>query len=226
MTLSKLTEAVSDLKPLVEEADEKLLDSELHHVTCRYHNLNFSCRSCTVDHWLDDRARQLATMAPTAVIGAPLQEQIQEAEEFMRVVKEYLPEVENLGSLAAHYTELARDTQLATGIGGVGDDRSGGSGSPEAKMVETWRRYEELKATAAERAGMLCSFLPAVQQYESSQSAWSTLLCGWEAAAASLPPPGAKPETIQGQREGVQVRVMNVGEHFLSTTIINPPTTD
>ncbi len=206
VALSKLEEAVNALQAVVDEEDQQVLGSQLEDVTCRYHNLDFRCQSCSVDQWLDDRTRQLVRMSPTAVLVAPLHEQTQDVEGFMRVVEGYKPEIEHLASIAKHCSELTASVPESQSAPSTGEDGAEPPVSPGAKMVETWRRYDELKATAAARASMLVSFLPSVQQYESSQSAWSTLLCSWEATADSLPPPGARPETVEGQREAVQVR--------------------
>ena len=52
---------------------------------------------------------------------------------------------------------------------------------------------------------MLESFMPSVQQYNSSRGAWEDLLCGWEEKAAALPPPAASPKTIQEQIDCIKV---------------------
>ena len=83
-------------------------------------------------------------------------------------------------------------------------DQSGES-SADSKVADMECRYDNLKSLAAERQGVLSSFVPTVQQYESSQGAWATLLCGWEEKAALLPPPGAKINTIREQIEEIKV---------------------
>jgi len=56
-----------------------------------------------------------------------------------------------------------------------------GEGTADSKVADMQCRYDNLKSLAVERHGVLSSFVPTVQQYESSQGAWAALLCGLEA---------------------------------------------
>ena len=115
------------------------------------------------------------------------QVQIHEVQEFQRVVTSYKPEVELL-------SELATQAQ------------SSGEKEPVcSKMAGIQQNYDRLKMLVAERQDMLESFMPSVQQYNSSRGAWEDLLCGWEEKAAALPPPGATPESVQEQIDDVKV---------------------
>ena len=72
-------------------------------------------------------------------------------------------------------------------------------------MADTQTSYERLKALVDERHSMLESFMPSVQQYNSSRGAWEDLLCSWEEKAAALPPPAATPTSIQEQIDSIKV---------------------
>ena len=72
-------------------------------------------------------------------------------------------------------------------------------------MAEVQQCYDRLKVLVDERDSMLETFMPSVQQYNSSRGAWEDLLCGWEEKAAALPPPGATPSSIQGQIDNIKV---------------------
>lgn len=124
-----------------------------------------------------------------------LQEQVKEVQEFQRTVDSYKPELETVVALA---TQCRRGAPSET-------DQSGES-SADSKVADMQRCYNNLKSLVVERHGVLSSFVPTVQQYESSQGAWATLLCGWEEKAAMLPPAGARVETIQEEIEEIKVR--------------------
>lgn len=91
-----------------------------------------------------------------------------------------------------------------------------GEGTADSKVADMQCRYDNLKSLAVERHGVLSSFVPTVQQYESSQGAWATLLCGWEEKAAMLPPPGAKTNTIREQIEEIKVSTLASGSIHVS----------
>ena len=194
--LENLEAAVNDVLSLVEEPHQQELSSQLQSLTHRYDILHFNASCYPVDRWLDDRSSQLAQMAPTGVLVSPLQEQIRDLQEFQKTVENYKPEIESVGSLATVCDQSASS---------VGEADQSGESPPNSKMEVVWHRYDDLKAVAVLRLSMLSSFVPTVQQYESSQSAWATLLCGWEEKAAILPPPGARPETIQEQLDDIKV---------------------
>ena len=124
-----------------------------------------------------------------------LQEQVKEVQEFQRTVDGYKPELESVVALA---------TQCRRGAPSETDQSS--ESSADSKVADMQRCYDNLKSLAVERHGVLSSFVPTVQQYESSQGAWATLLCGWEEKAAMLPPAGARVETIQEEIEEIKVR--------------------
>ena len=128
-------------------------------------------------------------------IISTLQEQVKEVQEFQKTVDSYKPELETVAALA---TQCRRGEPSET-------DQSGES-SADSKVADMQRCYDNLKSLAVERQGVLSSFVPTVQQYESSQGAWATLLCGWEEKAAMLPPAGARIETIQAEIEEIKVR--------------------
>ena len=79
------------------------------------------------------------------------------------------------------------------------------SSSASSKMAEIQQSYERLKALTDGRQSMLESFMPNVQQYNSSRGAWENLLCEWEEKAAAFPPPAATPGSIQEQISDMQV---------------------
>ena len=120
------------------------------------------------------------------------QGQIHEAQEFQRVVSSYKPELEQL-------SQLATEAQRSEGDGGEGPSVS------SSKMAEIEQSYDRLKALIEERRSMLESFMPSVQQYNSSRGAWEDLLCGWEGKAAALPPPAASPKAIREQIDDIKV---------------------
>ena len=200
-TLEKLENAVDDLLPLVDETDQQELSSELQNVTYQYTALQFDCSCYPVERWLDNRTSQLCEMAATGVLVSPLQEQIREVQGFQKAVESYKPELENLTTLLAECERSTPDQSAPS----TGETNQSSASLPKSKMAEIWQRYDNLKVVAAVRTSMLSSFVPTVQQYESSQGAFATLLCGWEEKAAILPPPGARPETVQGEMEDVQV---------------------
>ena len=72
-------------------------------------------------------------------------------------------------------------------------------------MADIQQRYDKLKDLAEERLSMLSSYLPDVQRYESSRSAWESLLCEWEEKASTLPSHGATPQSIQAQMDEIKV---------------------
>lgn len=119
------------------------------------------------------------------------QGQIHEAQDFQRVISSYKPELEQL-------SQLATEAQPSGGDGGEGP-------SVSSKMAEIQQSYDQLKALIVERRSMLESFMPSVQQYNSSRGAWEDLLCGWEEKAAALPPPAASPKAIQEQIDDIKV---------------------
>ena len=121
-----------------------------------------------------------------------LQGQIHEAQEFQRVVSSYKPELEQL-------SQLATEAQFSEG------EERGEDPSVSSKMAEIQQNYDRLKALIDERRSMLESFMPSVQQYNSSRGAWEDLLCGWEGKAAALPPPAASPKAIQEQIDDIKV---------------------
>ena len=121
-----------------------------------------------------------------------LQGQIHEAQEFQRVVSSYKPELEQL-------SQLATEAQFSEG------EERGENSSVSSKMAEIQQNYDRLKALIDERRSMLESFMPSVQQYNSSRGAWEDLLCGWEGKAAALPPPAASPKAIQEQIDDIKV---------------------
>ena len=137
-----------------------------------------------------------------------LQEQVKEVQEFQRTVDSYKPELEIVVALA---TQCRRGAPSET-------DQSGES-SADSKVADMQHCYDNLKSLAVERHGVLSSFVPTVQQYESSQGAWATLLCGWEEKAAMLPPAGARVETIQKEIEEIKVREAALGAHTRYTTM-------
>ena len=117
---------------------------------------------------------------------ASSQRQIQEAQDFQKVVSTYNPNMELL-------TYLASEAQPS------------GEGPVSSKMAEVQQNYDRLKALIDERRSLLESFMPIVQQYNSSRGAWEDLLCGWEDKSASLPPPGATPASIREQIDDIKV---------------------
>lgn len=84
-----------------------------------------------------------------------------------------------------------------------------GEGPVSSKMAEVQQYYDRLKVLVDERDSMLETFMPSVQQYNSSRGAWEDLLCGWEEKAAALPPPGATPTSIQRQIDNIKVGKKN-----------------
>ena len=114
------------------------------------------------------------------------QDQLREIQDFMKAVEGYQPQIDSLTLLANQADES-------------------GQGAEGAKMATIQQQYDSLKVLAAERQRMLSSFLPSVQQYESSKGAWETLLCDWERKAELFPPPSAKPDAIQQQIEDMMV---------------------
>ena len=124
-------------------------------------------------------------------IISTLQEQVKEVQEFQKTVDSYKPELETVAALA---------TQCRRGEPSETDQ------SADSKVADMQHCYDNLKSLAVERQSVLSSFVPTVQQYESSQGAWATLLCGWEEKAAMLPPAGARIETIQAEIEEIKVR--------------------
>ena len=126
------------------------------------------------------------------------QGQIHEAQEFQRVLSSYKPELEQLSHLA---------TVQAQSSGGDGGEEGP---SVPSKMAEIQQSYDQVKALMEERRSMLESFMPSVQQYNSSRGAWEDLLYGWEEKAAALPPPAASPKAIQGQIDDIKVMQNNI----------------
>ena len=127
-----------------------------------------------------------------------LQEQVKEVQEFQRTVDSYKPELESVVALA---TQCRRAAPSET------------DQSADSKVADMQHCCDNLKSLAVERHGVLSSFVPTVQQYESSQGAWATLLCGWEEKAAMLPPAGARVETIQEEIAEIKVREAALGAH-------------
>lgn len=135
------------------------------------------------------------------------QGQIHEAQEFQRVVSSYKPELEQLSQLA---TEAQRSK---------GDREEEGPSVSSSKMAEIEQSYNRLKALIEERRSMLKSFMPSVQQYNSSRGAWEDLLCGWEGKAAALPPPAASPKAIREQIDDIKVCNASFGQVFLNACV-------
>ena len=103
-------------------------------------------------------------------------------------------------------------SQLATEAQSSGGD-GGEDPSVSSKMAEIQQSYDQLKALIEERRSMLKSFMPSVQQYNSSRGAWEDLLCGWEEKAAALPPLAASPKAIQEQIDNIKV-MQNMDKDF------------
>lgn len=107
-------------------------------------------------------------------------------QDFHSQVDKYKPKMDHLSSLAATADPSGQDT----------------AGTKLKELVE---RYDNLKALAGERRGLLADYLPTVQQYESSRGAWQDLLHGWEEKVEQLPPPMATSQAIQAQIEDLKV---------------------
>ena len=190
---------VEEVLPFLEEEHQVELNSKLQTVSFQYHRLLFKASCYPVDMWLEDRCQQLSGMAPSGVLVVPLQEQISKAQEFQRSVEGYRATIDSLATLVI-------TDRLASGTGEA--DQSSTSKSEtesETEISALWSRYDGLKAVVESRLSLCVGFLPTVQQYESSQDAWATLLRDWEGKAALLPPPGGRPETILEQVEEIKV---------------------
>ena len=173
------------------------LNSELQAVSFQYHSLLFQASCYPVDMWLEDCCQQLCGMAPSGVLVSPLQEQISEAQQFQRTIESYHPTMDSLAALVI-------TDQSALGEGEP-DQSPASKNEAKTEMSVLWSRYNSLKALEEARLNLFVGFLPTVQQYESSQDAWATLLQGWEEKASLLPPPGGRPETVQEQIEEIKV---------------------
>lgn len=187
--LDNIAVAVNDVIPLLDEQDQTELNLQLQSVTDEYHTLMFSSSCYPVERWLEDQARRLCEMAPAGVLVSPLQEQVREVNSFQRTVANYAPEIESLASLAVQCASESDQSAVSVKETGLSNGKLS-----ESRITEIHHRYDDLKAVAVMRLNMLCNYVPPVQQYESSLSAWTTLLCSWEDKAATFPSPAARPE--------------------------------
>lgn len=116
-----------------------------------------------------------------------LQDQLTEIQVFQKTVESFKPQLDTLSSLATLADQGKQDTPAGS------------------KVDDIQQHYDKLKVLAAERLSMLSSYLPDVQRYESSKTAWESLLCGWEEKNSTLTSHGATPESIQAQIDEIKV---------------------
>ena len=202
--LRSLESAADEVYPLLDDEDQSTLSKDRQSVAHRYNRVVFDCSCCLVQCWLLDREQQLCSMTPTGVLVSPLQEQIQEARDFEDTTKSYKPELERLASLAEDCRSSASaETAVSESV------LSSEEARVSARVIELTRRYDALAVALGDRLDLLNGHVPTLQQFASSERAWSTLLAEWERRVASLPPPGATSATLQTQLHDTMVCTAN-----------------
>lgn len=136
------------------------------------------------------------------VIISPFQDQFTKIQEFQKSVESFSPQLDSLSSVAAQADHSSQQDTSAC-----------------SKATDVQHRYDKLNVLATERLSMLNAYLPDVQQYESSKSAWNALLCGWEAKNSAMPPLGATPQLLQPQIDEIKVSVACICTHSTSINL-------
>ena len=137
-----------------------------------------------------------------------LQDQLREVQDFQQLVDNYRPEIIALETTSAKCT--SPPTSGAPTSTTQAPKETEDASTVTTKQTEVWSRYDALTLLAQERQGVLEGFLPVVQQYESSQTAWEGNLSGWEERAAALPPPATRPAAVEGQIREIKVGTLAV----------------
>ena len=119
---------------------------------------------------------------------------MQEMQEFKQVVQNYRPQLIALDTTSSQCC-LPPTTPGGPKSTTVTENMS--TVTVAAQVV--WERYNALEVAATKREEILTSFLPSVQQYESSRGAWCTILEKWEGQVANLPSPATKPALVEQQ---------------------------